>query len=690
MGNSFAVCCAASDATGEAYIDRAFASFMAADEVPDVCAAFEELVEASGTCASTNAWDTSDFCALAQRVMSLKSSGHDSHAPLCRKLLSALQEREAVVRRPDVSGSGVDGIVEGTEAAPNIPCRVLVTGAGPVGLRAAVEARLLGLDVVIVEKRSNFSRVNILTLWPGTLEDLHSLGAREYLQALLGHEVTGQMEAEVQAREHAGAVADLVRVSHVLLHMGTREIQLVLLKTALLLGVRVRYGVEFAGVLAPSAEASSVNCEEDCFRAVIRPRSSPPLPTAYDTAQADAAVQATAFKPKKDGNYVRTGKCNAMELAEVDAGFINVPHASGVVGEATEVLPFNSLLVAEGEWSRATRRLGFKKSVDRFKSAIGLVVNLEYDRTDPHQVAAAPIKIVSGKGGSHFEGSKAALSQLFMEDPPIILEGLEYLKGRTHFVVACVTSATLAAHGCLVDEKASPGDIVNADNLRMQALRKLGGRIAKACIGLEVSEQEGSSAKGCLKFCTHNGVQVFDFSTRARCLESVRLLRDTGAGHHDVVEGSRANIETGARKTALVLPVGDALLEPFWPQGLGMNRGIHGALNAVWTCCVWREEVRRHRGASAALQKAVIEAHFAFQVLNWRPWMAPHFVLKPFAKWTVDWADRTLDYIVQDVVADADARKEEISKAPARRIVEVPFRVAGILKSMEGQRPQFC
>jgi hypothetical protein len=225
----------------------------------------------------------------------------------------------------------------------------------------------------------------------------------------------------------------------------------------------------------------------------------------------------------------------------------------------------------------------------------------------------------------------------------------------------------------------------------MQALRRLGGRIAKACIGLEVTEhEESSSRRGGLKFCAHNGVQVFDFSTRARCLESVRLLRDTGAGLHDVVEGSRANIEAGAQKTALVLPVGDALLEPFWPQGLGMNRGVHGALNAVWSCCVWREEVLRRRSESAALQEAVIEAHFAFQVLNWRPWMTPHFVLKPFSSWTADWADRTLDYILQDIVAEDKARREQGTEAPARRVVEVPVRVAAILQSTEGHRPQFC
>ena len=31
-----------------------------------------------------------------------------------------------------------------------------------------------------------------------------------------------------------------------------------------------------------------------------------------------------------------------------------------------------------------------------------------------------------------------------------------------------------------------------------------------------------------------------------------------------------------------VLVVGDALMEPFWPEGLGVNRGFLSALDAVW------------------------------------------------------------------------------------------------------------
>ena len=45
----------------------------------------------------------------------------------------------------------------------------------------------------------------------------------------------------------------------------------------------------------------------------------------------------------------------------------------------------------------------------------------------------------------------------------------------------------------------------------------------------------------------------------------------------------------------LVLSVGDALQEPFWPEGLGINRGMHNALDACWAANKWVEA--RERGS---------------------------------------------------------------------------------------------
>ena len=58
--------------------------------------------------------------------------------------------------------------------------QVMIIGAGPVGLRTAIEVALLGAQVVIVEKRESFVRNNVLHLWPFLLTDFRSLGAKKF------------------------------------------------------------------------------------------------------------------------------------------------------------------------------------------------------------------------------------------------------------------------------------------------------------------------------------------------------------------------------------------------------------------------------------------------------------------------------------------------------------------------------
>lgn len=58
--------------------------------------------------------------------------------------------------------------------------RVLVVGAGPVGLRSAIEAAMLGANVDLVEKRDAFTRNNSLHLWPFLITDLKNLGAKKF------------------------------------------------------------------------------------------------------------------------------------------------------------------------------------------------------------------------------------------------------------------------------------------------------------------------------------------------------------------------------------------------------------------------------------------------------------------------------------------------------------------------------
>jgi len=50
-----------------------------------------------------------------------------------------------------------------------------------------------------------------------------------------------------------------------------------------------------------------------------------------------------------------------------------------VVPSDVRLVQFDALALAEGEWSPTCKRLGVTKTVDRFATAIGLVVNLELD-----------------------------------------------------------------------------------------------------------------------------------------------------------------------------------------------------------------------------------------------------------------------------------------------------------------------
>lgn len=103
--------------------------------------------------------------------------------------------------------------------------RVLVIGAGPCGLRTAIEAQLLGAKVVVVEKRDRISRNNVLHLWPFVITDLRNLGAKKFY----GKFCAGSID-----------------------HISIRQLQCILLKVALLLGVEVHEGVSFLNTVEPS------------------------------------------------------------------------------------------------------------------------------------------------------------------------------------------------------------------------------------------------------------------------------------------------------------------------------------------------------------------------------------------------------------------------------------------------------
>ncbi|CAH6778257.1 F-actin-monooxygenase MICAL1 [Phodopus roborovskii] len=199
------------------------------------------------------------------------------------------------------------------QACANTKC--LVVGAGPCGLRAAVELALLGARVVLVEKRTKFSRHNVLHLWPFTIHDLRALGAKKFY----GRFCTGTLD-----------------------HISIRQLQLLLLKVALLLGVEIHWGIAFTGLQPPPRKGSG-------WHAQFQP--SPPAQLA--NYEFDVLISAAGGKFVPEGFSIR--EMRGKLAIGITVNFVNgrtveetqVPEISGVARIYNQKF-FQSLLKATG------------------------------------------------------------------------------------------------------------------------------------------------------------------------------------------------------------------------------------------------------------------------------------------------------------------------------------------------------
>ncbi|KAM9444891.1 F-actin-monooxygenase mical1 [Clarias gariepinus] len=180
------------------------------------------------------------------------------------------------------------------------PCaktKCLILGAGPCGLRVAIELALLGAQVVLLEKRTSFSRNNVLHLWRYTIRDLQNLGAKKFY----GKFCSGSLD-----------------------HISIRQLQLILLKLALLLGVEVHTGVTYNGLIEPQASGTG-------WRALLHPESHP-----ASSYQFDVFISAGGGRFVPDGFKIK--ELRGKLAIGITANFVNhrtaaetqVPEISGV------------------------------------------------------------------------------------------------------------------------------------------------------------------------------------------------------------------------------------------------------------------------------------------------------------------------------------------------------------------------
>uniref|UniRef100_A0A480LWP3 F-actin monooxygenase n=1 Tax=Sus scrofa TaxID=9823 RepID=A0A480LWP3_PIG len=165
------------------------------------------------------------------------------HRSFYHKLKSKLNywRAKALWAKLDKRGSHKD--YKKGKACTNTKC--LIIGAGPCGLRTAIDLSLLGAKVVVIEKRDAFSRNNVLHLWPFTIHDLRGLGAKKFYGKFC-----------------AGAID----------HISIRQLQLILLKVALILGIEIHVNVEFQGLVQPPEDQEN---ERIGWRALVHPKTHP-------------------------------------------------------------------------------------------------------------------------------------------------------------------------------------------------------------------------------------------------------------------------------------------------------------------------------------------------------------------------------------------------------------------------------
>lgn len=108
---------------------------------------------------------------------------------------------------------------------------VVIVGGGPNGLRLAIELRLSGHNVIVLEKRKIEDadiRLNRLHLWPSMKKDLEGLGSNTLLSA--------NERKPLKSPEYG--------------HIGIGELQRMLYQVALLFGVQVSFDTEYVDAKA--------------------------------------------------------------------------------------------------------------------------------------------------------------------------------------------------------------------------------------------------------------------------------------------------------------------------------------------------------------------------------------------------------------------------------------------------------
>mmetsp|Transcript_45184 Transcript_45184/g.104709 ORF Transcript_45184/g.104709 Transcript_45184/m.104709 type:complete len:729 (-) Transcript_45184:68-2254(-) len=460
----------------EASFPSSFEQFRSCRGVKDICTAFAALLHAA-LAVRGDSGDASmhEGCKMPLDLLNTAGAQQLRYA---RTLVERLEARRTA---PEYTDSPLEGH------------RAVVVGAGPVGLRCALELRLLGAEVIVLERRTDFERINRLHLWPWCAEDLKGWGAKILEPPELSF----------------GADADF-------LHIGIGELQMLLLKVALLLGVQVFFGVEFDGCSFGKTNKGSGWIVSSRVVDTPVPAPGPPLEERR--------------------------LCNVSIVVGADGARGGVAKAQGLA-----IQEMSSL---------------------RKDAALGLVANFVNTQSK------------SEKRRRSFALARQFYGELFAKceaETGVELENIVYyVAPQTHYFVMTPTLRSLQALGVLAEEQAEGSVLSSIDQSRLEC-------VARAVASFNWKSEEPSLPESTLEFFA-NRPALFDFSSIRRAAAGFTILKAPKSA--ELMVGGGLN-EASQPKELLMGLCGDALIEPFWPEGLGIVRGFFGAMDLAFAAKVW-------------------------------------------------------------------------------------------------------
>ncbi|KAK3262077.1 hypothetical protein CYMTET_29049 [Cymbomonas tetramitiformis] len=251
--------------------------------------------------------------------------------------------------------------------------KVLVVGAGPAGLRTAIDLIMQGAEVLVVEKRPYLTRNNVLHLWKSTVQEGIELGMKFFYKKFCA----GGMD-----------------------HISIRRVQINLTKVFLILGGQLQLGVTFNDFIKPTGPGVgwSVDMSYDGDQEELRGAPVPDLDP--DDFKFDVVVGA-------DGEATHVGK-----VADFEYKTFQGPRALGITFNFKNANTVEELTLDEFGIIRYCKPQTFEAVAN--KSGIELET-LTYYRDETHYYVMAATKDSMVKQGV-FKENLAEIPDLLQKE----------------------------------------------------------------------------------------------------------------------------------------------------------------------------------------------------------------------------------------------------------------------------------